>query len=293
MSGHYHARQFDGSPVYCDGRNCAAASGAMAVAYATNGAKRPSADDFRRVSGKSCTPGVDSRSGGLTINAVAATCAKYGVSIDYGADPNIALKRWTATELKTRIRGQYGAVLLGDYDQIPAKYDAQPGFAGDHSVWVHDGTSYSVCWHDPLRSAHIRVPWTVVIAYNQKAGSPVKGLAGFVRIPLPDTSTEDDLDLYSVPGNVDARVVSGAALYKSPGVKSGTTITDGTKRYALVAQDERDTPNYYCIDGGGEGLMRWVRAADIRDKRSFTGSRPYDVKVTVGGKSVTGTVTLP
>lgn len=33
----YHARQFDGGPVACDGRNCAAASGAMAIYFATGG----------------------------------------------------------------------------------------------------------------------------------------------------------------------------------------------------------------------------------------------------------------
>jgi hypothetical protein len=114
-------------------------------------------------------------------------------------------------------------VCLGDYDQIPTWLDAQPGFNGDHSVWIHDyrASDDSVCWHDPLATAPRRVKWSVVVAYNQKPGSPVRGLAGFVRIvvALPPTDTEEP----DMPG-LDLRPLSGDIAAGRADVPKGTDV---------------------------------------------------------------------
>jgi hypothetical protein len=123
----------------------------------------------------------------------------YHVVIDYGGSEG-RYERWTVAALKSRLAGRYGAVLLGDYDQVPNPY-RQPGssFMGDHSVYAHDyqDDTDDVCWHDPLRPAPIRVPMRVVTAYWQKPYSPVKGLAGFVRLPAVVSSYRVFLKAYA------------------------------------------------------------------------------------------------
>lgn len=234
----YHVRQFDGGPTKCDGRNCACASGAMGVAYGTAGAKRPSADAFRARSGVSCVPGVHSPSGGLYISDVERTAATYGVVIDYGRDERGHLRRWTEREQVAKLGAGFGAVLLGDYDQIPPYLDESPGFSGDHSGWVHDFRlrDRSACWHDPLALDPRRVPWNVLARYNHKPGSEVAGLTGFVRIAVrpPDTSTGDDMDSFPIPEEPSVAIVrAGAKLYADSAFKTAkvTVAKATTVRY--------------------------------------------------------------
>lgn len=188
----YFTEQMTGSP--CQGRNCAAASGAMAVFFGTRGHAEVTADQFRARSGQSCIPGNDSPSGGLTISAVERTCAAYGVDIVYGRAASSYYRRWNSTEIGARLGTFYGAILLGMYSSVKAPWRAKGStFQGSHSVWAHDlredlpdshydAIQATVCWHDPLRARPIRVPWSVVLAYTQTA-SPLKGFAGWVKIP--------------------------------------------------------------------------------------------------------------
>lgn len=183
-----HVKQFDGgSSTACDGRNCAAASCAMAIHAGTGGTVTLSSDDVRRLSGASCVPGVHTPSGGLTTTDVERVGRLFSVDIDYG-NP---LTRWAWTEAKTRLSDKYVGIFLGDYDQVPSPYRTGT-FQGDHSLLAHDyrtdlppfgGTSPTgtVCWHDPLRSYAIRVPLPILLRYWQKDGSPVKGFAGWVK----------------------------------------------------------------------------------------------------------------
>lgn len=183
----YHAKQFDGGATACDGRNCAAATCAMEIYAGTGGKVQLTSDQVRSRSGVSCIPGAHSPSGGLYISDVIRVAGLYGVRVDFGqgAGDIPPYRRWPASEARARLSGPYGMHVLGDYDQIPAPYRA-PGstFRGDHSAYAHDyRDDATVCWHDPLRSAPIRMPLAVLLKYWQKPGSPVKGLAGFTRLP--------------------------------------------------------------------------------------------------------------
>lgn len=187
----YHAEQFTGTA--CAGRNCAAASGAMAAFFGTRGAAELTADQFRSQSKVSCVPHVDTPTGGLPISAVERVCAAHGVTIDYGRAASTYYRRWNSTEVTARLGSFYGAVLLGMYSSVKAPWRANTSFTGGHSVWAHDmrddkpDSHYkkiqrTVCWHDPLRKRPIRVPLSVVIAYTQTT-SPIKGFCGWVKIP--------------------------------------------------------------------------------------------------------------
>ena len=223
----YHAKQLTGSA--CQGRNCACASGAMGLFFATRGGKQLTADQFRRATGKSCVPGVSTPSGGITINDVERVFRANGVKIDYrGGTPY--LKRWTVSQGQVKLSSAYGAVFLGDYDQLPWPWRASTTFRGDHSVWVHDyrvdkGDSHygrigpTVCWHDPLRGKPIRIPWLAAVKYWQKVGSPVRGFAGFVRIPLPSGAS------YATPFLDRTRTRNASTNVHSTRTSSASTVT--------------------------------------------------------------------
>jgi len=265
----YHVRQFDGGSTACDSRNCACASCSMAMAFATAGAELLTSDEVRKESGRSCIPGVDSPSGGLFISDVERVAKAHGVRIDYHRDRQGRLRPWTTSEAKRKLSTRYGAIFLGDYDQVPAPTRA-PGstFKGDHSLFAHDyrASDDTVCWHDPLRRTRIRAPWSTLVAYWQKKGSPVRGLAGFVEIPdeLPDTSTEDEMDTYSIAGNQSAIWPAGSAIHDKAGKKIG--VTPVARRYQVVAQDApKGQQKFYLCDGAEERdplLMRWLVARE-------------------------------
>lgn len=179
----FHATQLTGSR--CQGRNCAAASGAMAVAFGTRYAKKMSADAFRAATGASCVPGVHSASGGLFVSDVIKGCAEFGVPINYGLNANDVPKQWSEDELRSRLRDQgEGLVCIGRYGALPAKYRVGT-FTGMHSTWVHAyrSSDHTVGWHDPLRKGAIRLPFGALLDYWE-GGSPAR-YAGFVaKLPL-------------------------------------------------------------------------------------------------------------
>jgi hypothetical protein len=270
----YFVKQFDGGSTACDGRNCACASGATAVAFGSGGIHTPSADQFRTKSGKSCVPGVDTNSGGLTIQAVEATAKLYGIDIDYG-EVEGGVTRWTFATIKSRITKGEGAVLLGDYDQIPAEIDEQPGFNGDHSVFIHDGNATDVCWHDPLGDKPRRVKWSVAEKYNQKPGSPTQGLAGFVQI-----AQEADMTIYSVPGEREATFKAGTSYRDAPTGKVIGTLPVGG--WYLLAGQDAPVAGWYLLDGAGlgpTGVMRWAPAAALEKTRDASWEAGRDAAI--------------
>lgn len=273
----YFARQFDGGPTACDGRNCACASCAMAVMF-NRGAPGISADDVRKRSGVSCTPGAHSPSGGLFISDVERVARSYGVSIDYGRDLNGGQpKRWSEATMLERLSSSYVAIVLGDYDQMGAD-SAQPNFRGDHSSVAHAyrKSDDTVCFHDPLRASPRRIKWSRLMKYWRKPGSPVLGLAGFVKAkvvapaPPPTDTEEEPVDVFSVPGLMSAQWPKGTPIYPGPtGTKAtGTLPADG--RFVIVGQDKAKTPTRYLVDGADAGAparMAWLPVSSATAKR--------------------------
>ncbi|HEY6568597.1 MAG TPA: hypothetical protein VI341_13860 [Actinomycetota bacterium] len=235
----------------------------MAVAYGTSGQKQPTSDQFRARSGVSCFPGAHSPSGGLYISDVERTCASYGVKIDYGRDHG-RITRWTPTQIRTRLRTHlYGAVLLGDYDQLPASIDEQPSFRGDHSGWIHDyrASDDTVCWHDPLADKPKRVRLIAMLRYNQKPGSEVRGYVGWVKlVGLPDTSTGGNMDSFAIPEKPSVAMArAGAVLYKESTFKTKAVTLSKATSVRYVGH----------LDGGSIHIVGWDQSPDIDGKSTL------------------------
>ena len=197
----YHVRQFpETGKTACDSKNCACASAAMGLFFATRGRIEMDAADVRRATGQSCVPGVHTPSGGINIPAIERVYDAHGLDIDFGRASVSYYRRWNSTEVKGRLSTYWGGHLMGMYSSLKAPWRASGStFTGGHSVWAHDlredlpdshydKVQATVCWHDPLRARPIRVPLSVVIAYTQTA-SPLKGFAGWVKIPAVSGGT--------------------------------------------------------------------------------------------------------
>ncbi len=190
----YHAEQFDPKTA-CSGFDCACATTAIDIYFGTRGAVVMDHADVRIASHVSCVPRKDTPSGGLDVSAIEDVCKSKGVDIDFRGRTT-SLRRWTSTEVGTRLGTFWSGHLLGMYSSVPQPWRADTSFRGGHSVFAHDlredksdshfgKVQATVCWHDPLRKRPIRVPWSVVEHYTQ-ADTPFRGFAGWVRIPLPD-----------------------------------------------------------------------------------------------------------
>lgn len=242
----YHVPQFDGDGGYCDSKNCAAASGAVAVHGGTGGRVRMSADTFRGQANVSCVPGVSTPSGGLRFSDVSRVAALHGVTIDYGWVDGKGYTRWAPATLALRCSQDWGAILPGDYDQLHEPYRA-PGstFMGDHSVRVHRfrGSDGTYCWHDPLRKTGIRVPASVVNAFWQKETSTLRGIVGFYHEPAKatppsDPTGVDEMIRYATITETGNRMTlrDGQRLYDSPGGKVVTKMSrDASVRHVGLA----------------------------------------------------------
>jgi len=262
----YHAIQMTGSA--CQGRNCACASAAMAIYFGTRGAARMTADDVRHASGISCIPGRDTPSGGITVSAVVKVAASKGVTIDYGRANNSYYRRWNSTEFKARLGTYDGAVVLGMYSEVPSPWRAHGStFQGGHSLFAHDyredmaDSHYkqvqpTVCWHDPLRPRPIRVPFPVLMAYNQN-GTGLRGFAGFVKIP-------------AIPGGT----------YAHP-------MTDRTRvRYTTAAVHDARTTGKASTTRLIRGHGKLVELAMYADGESYHGSTTWGALSLVGDEWV-------
>lgn len=225
----YFATQLTGSR--CQGRNCACASCAMAIAYGTNYAVRISADRVRTESGDSCVPGVHSASGGLYVSDVIRVARKHGVYLNYNLDANDAARAWPSGELVRRCGALHeGAIVLGHYGSLPSSLRVG-SFTGDHSCFAHDyrTSDDTFCFHDPLRRAPIRLKRKYLIAYW--FGGRLKGLAGFVaHKPVTYRYTTARVYLRTGPRTSAARIElmpSGAKLAVLAKVAGGTYSAGG------------------------------------------------------------------
>ena len=114
-----------------------AASGAMLIDIETNGAKTPTAAEFRAM----CLEADGRRdvSGGLMPSQVIAAAKRFGVALDGTILP--FEDAWTMGARSDR------ALLFSiSYSAVaPTVYDGSPGFYGNHAVVLHRGLVY-----DPL-----------------------------------------------------------------------------------------------------------------------------------------------
>ena len=86
---------------------------------------------------------------------------------------------------------------------------------------------------------------------------------------LPDSSTEDEV-LYSVPGVITAEAPAGTPHYPTATATTPKGLTSATRRYLLVAQDRKDSPTRYLVDGSGDapaGVMSWIKASALTKRR--------------------------
>lgn len=174
--------------------------------------------DVRRLSGISCVPGRDTRSGGLTIDAVERVARLHGVAIDFGRTPDSpGVRRWPEAEVRRRLAGDFACTALGDYGSLPVSERARD-FTGDHSMVGRnlDEARNIVRVGDPLRGAWVWMAWPVFWRYvTTFANATYPGaLAGFVRmaavVPPPDTSTNPEDP--AVPSTTVTLYPAGATL---------------------------------------------------------------------------------
>lgn len=216
--------QFDGT--VCGTRNCAAASGAMAVRSKTRDADQITPQQFRNESGRSCDKmdppdATHSRSGGLYIGDVVKVCAAHGVQIVYARDQTIE-------QLRANLALGGGAVVLGDCQDAPIQ--PTPGVVY-HSLWVHgfrdgDDTTHM---HDPrLTSAH----WVTLAAVERywRSGAAAEMWAGSVAdVAQPDAGLPP-----AAGGEMDHTITTDAA---------------GAEQWGGTCQAGANGARYYRLDG--------------------------------------------
>lgn len=273
----YHAIQMTGTS--CQGKNCAAASTAMDVHMGTRGHTILTADEVRRRSGVSCTPGVDTPSGGLAVPDIERVCRAYGVNIDfYGTSSS--LRRWNDTEIYARSSTYYSGHLLGMYANVDDPWRAKRStFRGGHSLVIHDvrddlpdshygKVQRTACWHDPLRPRSIRVPWSVVEAYTQTT-SPLTGYAGWVKVPAIPGGT------YAKPMTDRTRVrYASAAVHRdrTTGRASTTRIIQPEGRLVEIAMYATGQEYRGSTEWGALSLLgnEWVHLKRLEHVRGTT-----------------------
>lgn len=177
-----HVKQFDGTR--CASFNCAAASAAMAIYWGTNGRVALTASQVRTKSEISCTPGADTRSGGLRAIDVQRVAAAYGVTVDYGGN---GLINWPAGELYNRLASNHAAIVLGDANRLPVNPTSGVVY---HSIFGHalrvGSQGRETHMHDPRNTSGIWVPLSALDRYQ--LGMEGVRFSGFVALPAPDTS---------------------------------------------------------------------------------------------------------
>lgn len=185
-----------------DAGNCWATAGAWAGDWATRGKWQPTPPNIRALSGNLAQlPG--------NVGDIKAALLTHDPSIVVHIPPGGA--SWPLI-LQRLASGRWSACIATDYDVIPAAKSCQPGFDGDHMLWlpgdqvVHgDGTlSYDdpLCANrkridaDILRAAarkcanHLGVPRLIVAFVKQK---PAPGEPPIDPTPDREAALEDAL----------------------------------------------------------------------------------------------------
>lgn len=130
-------KQLTGSGLASE--NCGAASGAMLVDQGSLGAKKPTPDEFRRLTGD--------WSGGLFIATIGNTIERYGVGVTVfdGSDG------LTWAQLLAFLKAGRFAVVNGNYAVVPTALTGSDSFNGLHSVMYHQySATKGILVGDPL-----------------------------------------------------------------------------------------------------------------------------------------------
>lgn len=134
--------------TYLAGENCGAASGAMVVDQGTLGAKKPTPDAFRRLTGD--------WSGGLFIATIGNTIERYGVGVTVfdGSDG------LTWAQLLAYLKAGRFAVVNGNYAVVPTALTGSDSFNGFHSVMYHQySATKGIRVGDPLNDGR-KLAWS-------------------------------------------------------------------------------------------------------------------------------------
>lgn len=288
----YHVTQYDGTT--CGSRNCAAASGAMAVAFA--GGDQMTAKQFRLESGISCSLGVDTVSGGLRIVDVMRVAQAHGVLLNYGG-----LQSWPATALRARLAIGQGAIVLGDCQEAPVSPSLNVVY---HSAFVHglDGSDRTH-WHDPRLSAASWQPVSKVITYWEGMDHGMR-YAGFVAANQIVTPPESDTDpiqedpmaaividqLGSLPAGTRIVVPDGMGIFRigTDGQPIHRSIP-GNYEALLSGVDRALYPTEQLYGIAFDGGLWYVKASEV-DRIDPTTTGTLTTTTAPDGQSVTVTI---
>lgn len=281
-----HVTQYDGSRYAAS--NCTPASGANGANAATKGRVAKTGGQVRALVARDeeTNPGTP----GWTLQDLRLAMTRIDVNFTIRSGSG-----WVALA-KAHDDGYYIAVQ-GDSDRFTDS-TCSGAFDGDHCIGVHPDEDSTGRWRidDPIcRVARYERP-EVIRAYAQKFAPTVNWgmFLPIVPLALPDTSTGDDVPIYSVPGRVTARIREGQPLRATPGGAEVAKVRDPKYWYDLVGQDSVGAdPSWYLIDHDGKNPLVWVAAVAITERAAIAAPRTYPVVVTVGGKKVVGNVTLP
>ena len=163
--------------------DCTAWSCAFAIDRATLGGVKVTGRQLRLASNE---PRPDPASPGLNLTQV--TSAAFRLT------RVVLTPRRGSWAVMLRHLGPSGVLLPGDYDQIPAAFDCQPGFNDLHAVYLNNQNSGSVTaadgriygpgecalTYDPLCSAFRWVPLVVLRKYAEKYARRVGYTGGVI-----------------------------------------------------------------------------------------------------------------
>jgi hypothetical protein len=189
------------------GNSCVAYSASYALSDATNGRIHPTGARIRDWTGD--------HMGGLELAEV-----DYAIARNAGID--FTTNVFTAGEFYGRLASGYGAILLGGYRPIAqSRYSGQPGFIGNHGIYVPPGLAVMDPLADGRRSGIYRYhgeryPSSLINAFasslrmsngNQAGGNHFE--ASIVHL---EASTAKPFTLAAAQGNVQVYRVSGRTI---------------------------------------------------------------------------------
>lgn len=181
-------------------------------------------------------------------------------------------------------------VLQGDSDRFA---DGCSGaFDGDHAIGVHPDRDSAGLQRidDPICPTARFERRAVLRAYAEKFEPSVSFGVFTTPVPLlpPDTSTEDIVRVFSVPGSFSGSWPAGTPVYPgATGAATGKLTT--TRRLLVVGQDKPTSPTRHLVDGAGDGpssAMAWLPVAGMTGRRdeSFNAGVAAAAKAAAGAK---------
>lgn len=152
-----------------------------------------------------------------------------------------------------------------------------PDFGGPHAVVViRRDTLPRVWWLNPQAPNDYDGEWMSLSEARRYYDAWIGG-AAIARIgqlaALPDTSTEENVDVYSSPGSFSMVWPAGTVVYDGPNGTANRGKTSASRRYLVCGQNKADNPTRYLVDGSGDGgssRMGWLIKSQGTSKRDET-----------------------